>query len=104
MQVITYKTGQILWLLLLVVFVLCAGLSSPVGWAADLQQEIELVTEEVADPSEGNKTTTGFIACLAASEHSPYFSILPKSLPSVSGSDAYPSLILHGPPTPNNPV
>lgn len=101
MQLIIHKTEQDLWLSLLVVFVLCAGLTSPISWAEDLQQEIELVSKEVADSSDDDRMTTGFIPWQTANERLSYPPDLHEGRLAISDSDAYSSLILHGPPTPN---
>jgi len=100
MQVSTHESVQPSWLTLLMVLVLCAGLASPVGWADSQQQVIELQFEELSDSSEDDNLITGFMPDLI-----PTGFPLPPPVPierllPVTGSDAYSSLILHGPPIP----
>ena len=104
MQASTQNTVHHLWLPLLMVFVLCAGITNPVCWAESQQQEIELESEDEPNSSEGDKLTAGFIPGLIANDFLPYSPALPETLSLVTGSDAYPSIILHGPPAPEYPV
>jgi hypothetical protein len=103
MQVSTQGIVQHLWLSLLMVFVLGACFISPVSWAESQQQEIELGSESEPESSEDDNTITGFLPDLLANEFLSLSLILLESL-SLTGSDAYPSIILHGPPAPEYPV
>jgi len=102
MQVSTQRTVQHLWHLLLMVFVLSACFVSPVSLAESQQQEIELESESEPSSSEGDNLIAGRLPDLIANEFLSS-SIIPNTL-SPTGSDAYPSLILHGPPAPEYPV
>jgi len=104
MKVFTQRTLQHLWLPLLTVFVLSASLASPVCWAESQLQEIELGSEGVPDPSEDDKLATGFLPGLLANEFLLFSPVLPERPSSVTVCDAYPSIILHGPPAANYPV
>ena len=105
MQVSTQITVQHLWLPLLMVFVLCAGITNPVCWAECQLQEIELGSENVTDSSEGEKLATGFMPGLFANRFQSFLSpVLTERLVPVTDSDAYSSFILHGPPATHHPV
>ena len=95
MQVSTHHSVQSSWLMMLV---LCAGLASTAGWAGSQQQVIELQFEELSNSSEDDNLITGFMPGLnPAGFPLPSPVTIEKLLP-VTGSDAYSSLILHGPP------
>lgn len=104
MEVSTQRTVQHLWLPLLTVFVLSASLASPVCWAESQLQEIEPGAEDVADSSEDDKLVTGFVPGLFANEFLSFSPVLPDWPSSVTVCDAYPGVILHGPPAADYPV
>ena len=60
MQAPTQLTAKHLWLPLLVIFVLCAGISDPVLRADSLLPEIELEVGGERSSSEGGNAITGF--------------------------------------------
>jgi hypothetical protein len=103
MEASTQRTVQHLWLPLLVVFVLCAGLVSPVSWAESQQQVIELESESESESSDDDPLNTGLLPGLAVTKFLSLSSILAETL-SLTGSDAYPSIALHGPPAPEYSV
>ena len=103
MQVSTQRTVRNLWLLLIMVFVLCAGIISPVSWAGSQQQEIELESESEPEPSADDPLMTGFLPDQFTNELLQFPPIHPETL-SHTGSDAYPGITLHGPPAPEYPV
>jgi hypothetical protein len=103
MQVSTQRTVRHLWLPLFMVFVLCACIISPVSWAESQQQEIELEPESKPEPSEDDKLITGLLTDLIRNDFLSLSPVFPERL-SPTGSDAYPSIILHGPPAPHYPV
>jgi len=98
MNVSAQRIAPHLWLLPVVVFVFFAGLHSPVCWAESQQESFEPEFDKVPDSSEGDAPATGFIAGLPASSFLSSFPGAIKTLPLVTGSDAYPSIIIHGPP------
>jgi len=85
------------------VFVLCACTTSPVSWAESQQTEIELEFESEPESSEGDNFITVLLPDLVVNEFLSFSSIFPERL-SPTGSDAYPSTALHGPPAPEYPV
>ena len=103
MQASTPGTVQHLWLTLLVVFVFCASVVSPVYLAEVQTQQVELESEFVPDASEDDEPIIGFISEVFAKE---FPSVPPSSGEALSivGSDAYPAITLHGPPVRNNIV
>ena len=103
MQDSTQRTVQHLWLLLLMVFVLCACITSPVSWAESQQQEIELESEREPESSEDDKLIAGLLPDQSVNEFLSLSTLLPERL-SPTGGDAYPSIALHGPPAPEYPV
>jgi hypothetical protein len=103
MEVSTQRTAQHLWLPLLMVFVLCACITSPVSWAESQQQVIELESECEPESSGDDSLSSGLLSDLSVRKFLSLSAILPETLPP-TGSDAYPSIILHGPPAPEIPV
>ena len=91
------------WLPLLMVFVLCAGIISPVSWAESQQQVIELESESTPESSDDDPLLAGLLPDLTVNKLLSLSSILTETL-SLTGSDAYPSIALHGPPAPDYPV
>lgn len=91
------------WLALLMVFVLAACFSNSVCWAGSQFQEIELEYGYVPDSSESDTSISG---TLPTKYHYDLRLVLnvAEMLSVVSGSDAYPSSILHGPPVTNTPA
>jgi hypothetical protein len=87
------------------VFVLSACITSPVSWAESQQQEIELESESKPDSPDDDKLITGFIPAQIASGFrlASSTSLTERRLP-IIGTDAYPAIILHGPPAPAYPV
>ena len=85
------------WLALLMVFVLAVCASNSVCWAESKVQEIELESGYVSDSSAGD---TSISATLPVKYLNDLLLVLnvAEMLSVISGSDAYPSSILHGPP------
>ena len=104
MQVSTQRTEQYLWLPLLMVLVLGAGFSNPVCCVESQQQTVGLASEDVADSSSDDKLIAGFMSVLGANKFLPVSPVIPERLLTVTGNDAYPSKILHGPPAADNSV
>jgi hypothetical protein len=85
------------------VFVLCAGIISPVSSAENQQQAIELESGSAPESSDDDPLLTGLLPDLIVNKLLSLSSILSETL-SLTGSDAYPSIALHGPPASNYPV
>jgi len=85
------------------VFMLCACIVSPVSWAESQQQEIALESESEPSSSEDDNLIAGLLPDLIVSDFLSLSSILSETL-LPTGSDAYPSITLHGPPAPEYPV
>ena len=85
------------------VFVLGACIISPVSWAESQQQKIELEFESESESSDDDNLITVLSPDPVGNEFLSFSSIFPERL-SPTGSDAYPSIILHGPPAPDYPV
>jgi hypothetical protein len=104
MQVTTSRTVPPLWLPLLMVLVLCTGITNPVYCVEGQQQEFELEAEAFAVSSEdeglaGDYTPGRVVSGLQYISPCPDGKVSP-----LIGSDAYPGMILHGPPFPNYSV
>ena len=85
------------------VFVLCAVIISPVSSAESQQQAIELESGSAPESSDEDQLLTGLLPAQIANKFLPLSPILPETQ-SLTGSDAYPSIALHGPPAPDNSV
>ena len=104
MQDSTQRTMSYLWLPLLLVFVLGDSISTSVCRAESQNQEIELESGYVPDSSDDDTSITGFMPVRNASNILSAVLNLADLLSPVSGSDAYPGCILHGPPVTNTPA
>ena len=108
MQDSTQRTMSYLWLPLLLVFVLGASISTSISTsvcrAESQNQEIELESGYVPDSSDDDTSITGFMPVRNASNILSAVLNLAELLSPVSGSDAYPGCILHGPPVTNTPA
>ena len=98
MPVSAQRTMQALWLPLLMALVFGASVSNSVCWAESQYQEIELESEYVPDSSEGDTLITGSMPARNANNLLSVDLNVAQMLSSGTSSDAYPSLILHGPP------
>lgn len=94
---------QHLWLPLLMVFVLATGFSNSVYWAETQYQEFKLESGYVPDASEGDMSTSGTLPVKYLYDLLLVLNVA-ELMSVVSGSDAYPSSILHGPPVTNTPA
>jgi hypothetical protein len=104
MRVSTQKIVQHQWLPLLMVLVLAAGIvMSPVSWMENQQQGIGLEAETESESSGDDKLMAGLLPDLMVNKSLSVSPVIPETLSS-TGSDAYSSLTLHGPPVPNYPV
>ena len=92
-----------MWLPLLMVLVLAAGVLSPVSWAESHQQGIALESESELESSGDDQPIAGRLPDLTVNEFRELSPLIPETL-SPTGSDAYPSITLHGPPVPKYPV
>jgi hypothetical protein len=104
MQALTRKTAQHICLPLLVIFVLCAGISGTVFWAESQLVEIEPGVEGERFSSEDGDAIAGLPKASLADY---VFSLSPYKTDALSsgiGCDAYPSYITHGPPARVFPV
>ena len=101
MEPLTQKSVRNAWLLLLLVFALCASVASPVYLAEVQTQQVELESEFAPDTSEDDELVTGFTPELFVPK---FLSLSPSygEALSVVGSDAYSSITLHGPPAQND--
>ena len=83
---------------LLVVFIFCASIASLATGLKSHPLGIELEAEGTPDSTEGDVLVAGIkpdaIPCGFYSHTPVYY----RRLPTVAGSDAYSSIILHGPP------
>ena len=79
------------------VFVLCAGMISPVSWAESQQQVIELESESEPESSDDDQLHTGLLPGLIGNKSLSLSPVLSETR-LLSGSDAYPGFALHGPP------
>ncbi len=99
MPVIHQKPSCWIWFMLLMAIVLSTSLSSQASLAECHQIEIKLDSKSAPDTSgddyRGNTCEQGFIASEFQSFSRPNF---PERPVPVTNSDAYASLILHGPP------
>jgi hypothetical protein len=102
MQASTLGTVQHLWLTLLVVFVFCASVVSPVSLAEVQTQQVELESDFVLDSS-GDESTSGSLPGSFVKEFPSLSPSCGEAL-SIVGSDACSAITLHGPPVPNNIV
>jgi hypothetical protein len=104
MRVSTQKIVQHQWLPLLMVLVLAAGIvMSPVSWMENQQQGIGLEAETESVSSGDDKLMAGLLPDPMVNKSLSVSPVIPETLSS-TGSDAYSSLTLHGPPVPNYPV
>ena len=104
MQALTQIIAKHMCLPLLVIFVLCAGISDTVFWAESQLLEIELGVGGERSSSEHGDAIAGFPAASLAGY---FLSLSPYNTDTLSsgiGSDAYPSNITHGPPARAFPV
>jgi len=85
------------------VFVLSACIVSPVSWAESQQQEIELEFESEPESFDDDTSNKVLLPDSLVNEFLSFSLIFPERL-SPAGSDAYPSITLHGPPAPEYPV
>lgn len=99
MPIVHQKNLRLIWLTLLTAIVLCASVTSQANWAECQQTKIELKSEANANTSSDDDNTSGcalgLIATGLQSFSSPNINESPLA---VTHSDAYASLILHGPP------
>ncbi|MGB5717740.1 MAG: hypothetical protein WBN81_11675 [Gammaproteobacteria bacterium] len=93
---------QALWLPLLMALVFSVSVSNSVCWAESQYQEIEPVSGYVPDSSEGDTLITASMPARNANNLLSADLNVAQMLSSGTGSDAYPSLILHGPPASNH--
>ena len=94
---ITQNTLRDLWLPLLLAFVLCSSVGNSVVWAESQTQEIELESGYAPDSSEDDTLTSGALPLQNVNDLLLVMNVA-ELLSAVSGSDAYPGFILHGPP------
>jgi hypothetical protein len=94
---ITQRTLRDLWLPLLLALVLCASVGNSVIWAESQTQEIELESGYAPNSSEDDTLTSGALP-LQNVNNLLLARNVAELLSAVSGSDAYPGFILHGPP------
>jgi len=92
-----HRTMQGLRLPLLMVFVLCASVCNSVCWAESQYQQIELGSEYVADSFEGDRLISGALPVKNVNDLLLVLDVAER-VSVISGSDAYPGCILHGPP------
>lgn len=91
-------TAQALWLMLLV-GVLVVSMNSPVRWVESQQQELTLESGYLPDFPE-EETPVGAVALMLLAGD--FLTLSPGSNARLSpfGSDAYPCIAVHGPPSP----
>jgi hypothetical protein len=74
-------------------------IASPVSWAECQQQGIEPKSKSKSESSEDDNLIAGLLSDLIGIKFLVLSLVIPEAL-SPTGSDAYPSLTLHGPPYP----
>jgi len=91
------------WFTLLTVFALCAMSALQPAWSGSQQINFELQSEILPDPSGDEKSTDNLAPgfTLAALLQPVQTILIPEAQSRVTGSDAYPGSILHGPPPPD---
>jgi hypothetical protein len=85
-------------LLMLMVFVLCTSVCNSVSWTESQNQEIELGSVYVPDSSKGDRLIGGVLPVKNVNDLLLVLDIAEQVSAIISGSDAYPGCILHGPP------
>ena len=85
------------------VLVLAACVLSPVSWTESQRQAIALESESELEASGDHQPIADRLPVLIVNEFRESSPIIPETL-SRTGSDAYPSITLHGPPVPKYPV
>ena len=83
---------------LLVVFIFCAGIANPAAGLRSHSLVIELEAEGSPGSPEGQVLVAGSKPDVKPREFYSYTRASSTRLSTVAGSDAYPSIILHGPP------
>lgn len=104
MQVLTQIIAKHMCLPLLVIFVLCAGISDTVFLAESQLLEIGPGVGGERSSSEDGDAIAGFPAASLADRFLPLSPYNTDTLSPDTGSDAYPSNITHGPPARVFPV
>lgn len=88
---------QVQWLALLMVLVLAVCAGNSICWAESQVQEIELESGYVSDSSAGDASISATLPVKYLNDLLLVLNVA-EMLSVISGSDAYPSSILHGPP------
>ena len=105
MPIVHHKNLRLIWLTLLTAILLSASLTSQANWVECQQTKIELKSEANTNTSSDDDSISscalGLIATGLQSFSSPNISENPLA---VTHSDAYASLILHGPPATHHQV
>ena len=83
---------------LLVVFIFCASNASLAAGLKSHPLGIELEAEGTPASTEGEALVAGIKTDAIPCGFYSHALVYSKRLPTVAGSDAYPSIILHGPP------
>jgi hypothetical protein len=104
MRLSPQETVRQLWLPLFLVFVFCIGIGSLATGLESQQLVIELEAGSVPDTAGDKVLSPGILPAPAPREFPSYSSVISTRLSTVVGSDAYPGIILHGPPVPDYAV
>ena len=101
MQLSTQNTVRQLLLPLFIVFVFCISIANLATGLESQQLVIKLEAGSVPDLAEDKVLMTGILPGPVPREFPAYTSVISTRLSTVVDSDAYPSIILHGPPVPD---
>lgn len=101
MQLSTQNTVRQLLLPLFMVFVFCISIANLATGLESQQLDIKLEAGNVPGSAEDKVLMTGTLPGPLPREFPLYASVISTRLSTVVDSDAYPSIILHGPPVPD---
>ena len=101
MEPSTQRSWQCLQLTLLLIFFLCGSVASPVITEEVQPQQLLLGSEFAPDTFEDEESSNDFVNELLIKEFLS-LSLFCMAAQLLVGSDAYPSITLHGPPVPGN--
>ena len=101
MEPSTQRSWQSLQLTLLLIFFLCGSSASPVTLAEVQPQQLVPGSEFAPDTFEDDESSNDFVNELLTKEFLS-LSLSCVAALSLAGSDAYPSITLHGPPVAGN--
>lgn len=101
MRLSTQNTVRQLLLPLFIVFVFCISIANLANGLESQQLVIKLEAGNVPDSAKDKVLMTGTLPGPLPRQFSAYTSVISTRLSTVVDSDAYSSIILHGPPVPD---